>query len=82
MVYEPKEWGTYTWDPELSIAENVTAARTAKALIEVEDLQRIEDALAEGVSGQNGINSLWAGTQSEYDNIVVKDPSTVYIVKE
>lgn len=47
MVYEPKEWGTYIWDPELSMDANLLAAKEAGALIEAADLQNIEEALLE-----------------------------------
>lgn len=45
--YDKKTWGTYEWDDELTVAQNVTAARNADALIETADLQRIEDAIEE-----------------------------------
>ena len=45
MAYTKKTWGTYTWDETKSFEENIAAAKTAKALIETTDLQRIEDGI-------------------------------------
>ena len=39
-----------------------------------------EDLDARKVDGLNGVSGLWQGTQVEYDAIVTKDPTVVYIV--
>ena len=49
MVYTPKEWGSYEWDPAKSLEQNTAGAEAANALIKSEDLQKIENAL--GVPG-------------------------------
>ena len=46
MVYTPKEWGSYEWDPTKSLEQNTAGAEALNALIKSEDLQKIENALA------------------------------------
>ena len=45
MAYTKKTWGTYQWDEDKTFEENIAAAKTAKALIETTDMQRIEDGI-------------------------------------
>jgi hypothetical protein len=58
MAFTKKTWGTYKWDDSKTVDENIAAAKTAKALIETADLQRIEDGIAEkaakGDKGETG----------------------------
>lgn len=72
MVYEPKEWGVYEWDPELPIAENVAAAKTANALIEAEDLQKIEDELLRLGTANDSLSNTLSGV---VDNVSTIDTS-------
>ena len=48
---------------------------------ETTDRKAADAALESGkIEGFNGVHGLWAGTQSEYDALVSKDPATVYLV--
>ena len=33
-------------------------------------------------SSNNVVTSFWSGTQAEYDLIEIKDPTTLYLIKE
>lgn len=58
MAFTKKTWVTYEYDNSKSLDENIAAAKTAKALIETADLQRIEDGIeekaAKGDKGDKG----------------------------
>lgn len=48
--FEKKTWGSYEWDNNKSLLENVQAARAQNAVIETSDLQRLEDGIQEALS--------------------------------
>lgn len=83
MTFESKTWGTYTWDEEKSFAQNVSDAQSANALIRSTDLQRYDDAIAELDSlsiKSDSVDSIVQLTQAEYDDIIEKSPTTIYII--
>ncbi|WP_270333108.1 hypothetical protein [Ligilactobacillus acidipiscis] len=47
MAYEKQTWGTYQYDESKSLAENITAAETANALVTTDKIKHIEDGIAE-----------------------------------
>ena len=42
---------------------------------------KLKGALTKYVSSDTNIVKLWSGTQSQYDSIATKDPSTLYFIK-
>ena len=52
-------------------ADNIRAVTPAK----------LKGALTKHVSSDTSVAKLWSGTQAQYDDIVTKDPSTLYFIK-
>lgn len=57
MAYTKQTWGTYQYDESKSLAENITAAEAANALVTVDKIKHIEDGIANeqvGPAGKDG----------------------------
>lgn len=58
--FNKKVWGTYNWNDQLTVAQNVTAAIAASALIRTVDLQKLEDALEAAASNSAEVDTALA----------------------
>ena len=62
-----------------SISVNGQLYTHTDGIITLPDYLTEEDEVnADSVDGL----SLWSGTQAEYDAITIKDPNTIYLIKE
>lgn len=46
MAYTKNTWGTYTYDESKSLADNLTAAKAANAVVTSEKMNNIENGIA------------------------------------